>query len=254
MDLYFRGRASANKGLTLENTAQARCFYERALELDPSNIEALVGTAWVDFASVTNFLSDRSTRAAAAEAVLTKVLSLTPDHALAQHLLGGIHIYTNRAAEGIAKCEYSLHLDRNLAAAHSIIGLAKMFLGRAGETESHVLEALRLSPRDTQAHSWMAVAGSAKLYLARDDEAAAWLPRSIETNRNFPLAHFFLASCLAHLGQISDARAATMAGLALDPTFSIHRFRTGASSDNPTYLAQRERVYEGMRKAGVPDG
>jgi hypothetical protein len=72
-----------------------------------------------------------------------------------------------------------------------------MFIGRAGETESRVLEALRLSPRDTQTHSWMAVAGSAKLYLARDDEAAAWLRRSIETNRNFPLAHFFLASSLA---------------------------------------------------------
>ena len=67
-------------------------------------------------------------------------------------------------------------------------------------------------------------------------------------------AHFFLAAALAHLGRLDEARAATKAGLALDPTFTICRFRAGASSDNPTYLAQRERISDGMRKAGVPEG
>ena len=50
-----------------------------------------------------------------------------------------------------------------------------------------------------------------------------------------------------------EARAAATAGLALNPTFTIRRFRNSASSDNPTYLAQRERVIDGMRKAGVPE-
>jgi tetratricopeptide (TPR) repeat protein len=167
-------------------------------------------------------------------------------------VLGGVHIYTNRAAEGIAKCEHALRLDGNLAAAHAMIGAAKLFIGRAEETESHVLEALRLSPRDTVVHGWMFNAGAAKLYLGRHEEAAAWLRRAVETNRNYPAAHFFLGCTLAHLDQLSEARAATKAGLALDSTFTIHRFR-GASSDNPTYLAQRERIYEGMRKAGVPE-
>jgi tetratricopeptide (TPR) repeat protein len=255
MDLYFRGRASANKGYAPENMAQARCFYERALELDPGNIEALVGNAWVDAASIANFLSDdRSTRAAAAEAALTKVLLLAPNHAMAQYLLGAVHIYTNRAQEGIAKCEHALGLDRNLADAHHIIGMAKIFTGRAEETESYILEAMRLSPRDTFAHSWVLVAGLAKLYLGRDEEAAAWVRRAVETNPNYPVAHFFLASALAHLGQMSEARDATRAGLALDPTFTIQRYRVGASSNNPIFLAQRERIYEGMRKAGVPEG
>ena len=43
MDLYFQGRACCNKGLTPEYMAQARGFFERALALDPDNIEALVG-------------------------------------------------------------------------------------------------------------------------------------------------------------------------------------------------------------------
>ena len=43
MDLYFQGMACLNKGLTPEHMAQARGFFERALALDPGNIEALVG-------------------------------------------------------------------------------------------------------------------------------------------------------------------------------------------------------------------
>jgi tetratricopeptide (TPR) repeat protein len=117
-----------------------------------------------------------------------KVADEAPNHALARQLLGSVHIYTNRAEEGIAKCEHALDLDRNLPGAHTIIGMAKLFTGHAEESEGHVLEALRLSPRDAVAHSWMLVAGAAKLYLGCDQEAAAWLRRAVETNRNYPIA------------------------------------------------------------------
>ena len=60
--------------------ARARGFFERALALDPGNIEALVGTANVDARSASYIMTDeRSARLAAAEATLTKVLSLAPN-------------------------------------------------------------------------------------------------------------------------------------------------------------------------------
>ena len=62
---------------------------------------------------------DRAARLAAAEAALTKVLSLAPNHAMAHCLLGFVQIFTNRAAQGIAECERALALDRNLAGAHA---------------------------------------------------------------------------------------------------------------------------------------
>jgi hypothetical protein len=61
-----------------------------------------------------------------------------------------------------------------------------------------------------------------------------------------------LAAALAHLGKIDEARAAAKAGLDLEPSFSIARFRAGARSKNPVYLGGRERIYEGMRRAGIP--
>jgi hypothetical protein len=48
MDLYFQGRACQHKGLSAENLAQARTLFERALFLDPDNVEALTGVAMVD--------------------------------------------------------------------------------------------------------------------------------------------------------------------------------------------------------------
>jgi len=254
MDLYFQGRASANKGSAPENLAQARGYFEHSLALDPDNIEAMVGAANVDLACLSNYLADdRAALVAATEVTLTKVLSLAPNHAFAQYLLGGVYVYTNRALEGIAKCEHALALDRNLAAAHTVIGLAKCFSGRAEEAESHILEALRLSPRDTNAYNWMLIAGVAKLYLGADEEAVEWLRRSVETNRNAPIVHYHLAAALGQLGQLDKARAAATAGLALNPGFTIRHFRSNASSGNPTFLAQRERVYDGMRKGGVPE-
>jgi TolB-like protein/class 3 adenylate cyclase len=252
MDLCFQGRAWLNKGITPEYLAQARGFFERALALDSGNVEALVCIARVESFLGLMLLSDnRVAHLSAAEAAATKALSFAPDHAFAHNLLGLAQMATNRAAQGIAECERALVLDRNLANAHAAIGQGKNFLGRAAETEAHIQEALRLSPRDVGAFRWMHIAGGAKLLLHAEAEAVAWFHRSIEANRNFTLVHFHLAAALALLGQLDEARAAAQAGLALDPGFTLRRGT--AQSDNPIFLAQRERLHEGMRMAGVPE-
>jgi TolB-like protein/class 3 adenylate cyclase/Flp pilus assembly protein TadD len=254
LDLYFQGMAWFNKGPAPEYLSQARDFFERALALDPSNIDALVGTARVDALMAAAYMTDdRAARFAAAEATLTKVLSLAPNDAWAHFWMGVVKDQTNRTAEGIAEVQRALALDPNLAAAHGEMGNAKIFTGQAEETEAQENEALRLSPRDNFAFVWMLLAGAAKVHLGANEEAVEWLRRSIEVNRNLPMAHFFLAAALGNLGKLDEARAETQAGLALNPNFSVHGFRVGAESNNPIFLTQRERLLEGLRKAGVPE-
>ncbi len=254
MDLYFQGMDFYNQGVSLENLSRARVHFERAVALDPANVDALVGMATVDFLIGAGYMSDdRVARLAAAEAALTKVLSLAPNHARAHMYLGGVQTATGRATQGLAECERALVLDRNLARAHGFIGYAKMLLGRAEEIEDHALESLRLSPRDSGAYISMFVAGGAKHLLGKDEEAVAWLRRSIEANRNFRNTHVSLAAALAQLGRRDEARAAVQAALALDPSLTVRRYRAGIVSDNPTFLAQFERVYDGLRKAGLPE-
>jgi tetratricopeptide (TPR) repeat protein len=178
---------------------------------------------------------------------------LAPDYAAAHCWLGRLLIGSKRAERGIAECERALTLDRNLASAHAFIGLGKNAIGRAEETEEHVQEALRLSPRDTLAYRWMFIAGSAKLALGADEDAFHWLRRAVESNRTSAIAHYMFAAALARLGRVDDARSAAQEGHAIDPTFTIHRFRLGAASDNPIFLARRERVIEGLRAVGVPE-
>jgi tetratricopeptide (TPR) repeat protein len=257
LDLYFQGMAWLHRGLTPDTVAQARRLFDRAITIDADNVDALVGSARADVRAVA-YLSATDPTAAltAAEAKLTKALSLIPDHARAHMVLGLVEIHINRVAEGIAECEHALALDRNLASAHAIIGRGKIFVGHAEKTESHVAEALRLSPRDTMAFIWMTNAGLAKLHLGSYELATAWFRRAIEANRNYPEAYFNIATAFAQLGRLDEAHSAVKAGLALNPAFAVSRARAAwkAMSDDPTYLTQLEPIFDGMRKAGVPEG
>ena len=255
-DLVFQGWALINRGISPEYMTRARGFFERALVLAPENVEAMVGLALVDVTEGAAVLTDDPlARFAAAEIISTKALSLAPNHAAARLALGTALMCTKRAAQGIAEFEQALALDRNSAVAHSLIGYAKYLLGRGAETEAHVTEALRLSPRDPHAPQWLVWVGVSKVALNADAEAVSWLRRGLEANRNYSTAHFQLAAVLARLGEIDEARAAVKAGLALDPKFTVRRSRANnALSNDPAFLAGRERQLECMRLAGVPEG
>jgi TolB-like protein/class 3 adenylate cyclase len=254
MDLLFQGMAWYNRGATPEFLTKAAALLKEAIALDKDHVDALVWAAIADWTvAVAGISPDPGAHMASAETALIKALSASPGHALAHHGMGIVLGFTNRAELGIAECARALAIDRNLAAAHAHIGGNKMFIGRSEETEAHVIEALRLSPRDPWAFSWMAMAGAALNLLQRPKEAIPWLRRSLELNRNSPNSYFHLAASLAHLDQQEDARNAAAAGLALNPRFTTASYRLIRFSDSPLFLSQSEYVRDGMRKAGVPE-
>jgi hypothetical protein len=108
--------------------------------------------------------------------------------------LGYVEILTKRAPQGIAECERALELDRNLASAHAFIGLGKIFVGRAEETEAHVGEALRLSPSDTNARPF------------RFDRSAVG-PKGCVTEAAFGPLSVFVSSTVAGAGTNPVAKA-----------------------------------------------
>jgi TolB-like protein/class 3 adenylate cyclase len=256
MDLYFQGLAWYNKGWTPDNLAKARGFFDRALFADSENVDALVGAASTDvLAGALSFVTDSTMAFSAAQPKLARALSSAPEHALGHVWSGLADMFTRRAALGISECEYALELDRNLAAADAAIGFGKILIGRAEETEAHIAEALRLSPRDTLAYMWMHIAGIAKNHLGSWEQAIAWYHRALDANRNNPLTNFVLSAALAQLGRLDEAHSAVGAGLLLNPTFTISPARRAwqAISGDPKYLAQLEPIIEGLRKAGIPE-
>jgi TolB-like protein/class 3 adenylate cyclase len=255
MDLYFQGMSAYNRGHTPSNLAEARKLFERALALDPGNVDAIVGAARTHSASAGHHMSDdRAAEMAAAETLALKALSIAPENALAHLCLGVVQMFTHRAAQGVPELERALALDRNLAAAHAYIGLAQNFIGRGEETARHTEDALRLSPRDTAVYLWRTFNGSVKVFLGEDEEAVGELRRAIEANRNFAAAHFYLAVALAELGRLDEARLEVRAGLSIDPKFTIRRYRGDAPTDDPTFMSRRGQIYEIMRNVGIPEG
>ena len=201
------------------------------------------------------FVTDPMAAFAAAEAKLTKALSSVPDHARGHMWLGFVEISPSALRRASPNVNMRWRWIEISPTPMPCIGFGKIFIGRAEETEAHVAEALRLSPRDTLAYVWMTYAGVAKSHLGSYEQAVAWFRRAIEANRNYPHAYFQLAAALAQLGRLDEAHSAVKAGLALNPAFAISRARAAwtAMSDDPTYLAQLEPILEGMRKAGVPE-
>ena len=255
MDLYFQGRALCNKSWAPATLAQAGRLFERAVALDGNDGMAQVWIAGVGLLKVRFVMDcDRAALLAAAETRLLDVLSTQPNLAFAHLALGVVLANTNRTIQAIAEYERSLALDPNLAQAHAQIGSAKWLSGRSEETPVHIAEAFRLSPCDVFVHQWLLTLGAAKFHAGCEAECVSLFRRSIETNRQVPLAHFLLASVLALRGSLDEAKSAADAGFALDPGFTLRRYRQGPNSQNPIYLAKRERFFEGMRLAGIPEG
>ena len=99
----------------------------------------------------------------------------------------------------------------------------------------------------------MHLLGVVKLILGADAEAVECLRRSLEANRNFAIAHFQFAAALALVGSVEEARAAALAGFALDPDFTIRRTKGLALTSDPIFRAGSKRIREGMLMAGIPE-
>ena len=254
LDFCSRGYDWINRGINPESVARARECFDRARAIDPDDVEAILGLVLVEAISTRMRSFDRDAEnITAAEALALRALALEPRNARAHYCLGLILLFSRRAEQAIAELEQALAFDPNLAFAHAQIGFTKSALGRAEETEDHVMEAMRLSPRDAGAYVWCDFIGIAKVLLGQNAAALPWSRRSVETNRNYPIAHFHYAAALALCGRTAEGGLEVKTGLALAPNFTIRHYREDVLSDNPTYLAQRVRILEGMRLAGAPE-
>jgi hypothetical protein len=58
MDHYFLGLAAYNRGMTAANLNSARAHFDRALEIDPANVDALIYRGCVDLSLAFSLLTD----------------------------------------------------------------------------------------------------------------------------------------------------------------------------------------------------
>nr|AIA17248.1 TPR repeat [uncultured bacterium] len=252
--LALRGWAILNQPLSLRRDRDACKLFEAALRRDDRNIEALIGLALYHTNDLRTFAStNRDEQLCIAEKAITEALVLAPGSALAHFVHANVLHVSGATERSLREFELAITLDHNLAWAHADAGFMKVLLGRAEEAEADLTNAVRLSPRDPGLDRWLSLIGIADLFLGRHASALARLRKSVEMNPNVALTQFFLAAASALSGHTAEAWAARDAGLRLDPHFTVARFRNEPRSNNATFLAQRERIYEGLSLAGVPE-
>ncbi len=124
-------------------------------------------------------------------------------------------------------------------------------VGRPAEGLEFIDTAMRLDPQS----DYLFRLGEAQYHLERYDEAAATLLRAAKRNPGVAWNFFLLAAAYGQLGREQEAESAI-------ETFNKMRAKAGQHPMSLAdlggwrfkYSAERERLREGLRKAGLPEG
>ena len=94
----------------------------------------------------------------------------------------------------------------------------------------------------------------AHTHLAEWEQAIEWCTKSIASGNAsmYPLVD--LAAANAWAGHDKEAKDAVAQLRKLNPDLSVQSWAGIHWSDDPTFNAQYQRIVEGLRKAGLPEG
>jgi adenylate cyclase len=253
VDLAMRGWSAVNRPITRENLNEARRLFEQALLLDPSYPKALVGLARTLSAMISAHMSDApAADLQQADEMVTRVLSRFPNNAMA-HFIKGEILVTRKDFEGaIREYEAATTNDRSLAPAYGAIGRALVRAGRAEDAFKPLETAIRLSPRDPAMNLWLFSICHAHSHLAQDEATIEWCNRAVALGPYW-VAYVDLASAYAWMGREQEAHEVVTKLHELMPGYTVDRWAHESWSDNPTFMAQYQRIVEGLRKAGLPE-
>jgi adenylate cyclase len=228
---------------------------DRALHIDNGNVFALTGMTLRYIVPVIEAQSsDPQADIRRADELVTRALAIDPNFYAAHFAKAFVFVAQGRTQEAVAEGERSLALNPSYINAYVALCSANNFLGRPDRALELADKAIRLSPRDPFLRELYHQKGWAFFMKQQDDQAIEWLRRA-EGGDVF--TDLILAAALALTGQQADAHEALKRYLAVNgvtsKTIAQLRKQQLSLADNPKWLAYNERLFEGLRKAGMPE-
>jgi adenylate cyclase len=260
-DLALQCFAAASKAGWIGKEADAGySLCEQALAIDPNNVRALTWFAIKFFAlAQTGVSGDPKGDLERADELVSKALALDPNWTVSHHIKGAILRFQARYPEAVAEHERALALDPSNVGAAGDLGFDYGMHGDSDKSLEYFDKALRESPHDSQLGAWYGGKAVANFGLKNYDQAVDWARRAIAVNPNYvQWIHATLVAALALSGQETQAREALQRYLALPstgPLKTIAAFKAyfSAQGGGPARVEMNERVYDGLRKAGMPE-
>ena len=139
------------------------------------------------------------------------------------------------------------------------LGFDYAMLGRFDKGLEYFDKAILASPHDPLLAHFYGGKAVANFGLKNYDQAIDWARQAIAVNPNYVhYIHTILVAALALTGHDAEAREALQRYVALPstgPFKTIAAFRAyySAQGGGPTRLEATERIYDGLRKAGMPE-
>ena len=238
--------------LARDDCLEAFRLIDEVLQRDPKNAMALADLAFnwhmgglfgwskETLPEAMERMADAARRAVAAD----------DQDATAHTSLAVYELFSNRHDDAIRRLHRAIALDPNSSFARGYLGVAYSFGGEPDRSLPAIEEAVRLSPRDYLMVIWHTVNAWSHLHAEHYAEAMNCANQAIEFNPNFPDSYWTLAAAAAHLGRMSEARAALAGFVQLLPGLTLGDPRLIRPFRRP---ADRERVLSGLRKAGLPE-
>ncbi len=254
-DLALQGWAALYKPASPETREEARRLFERALELDPHTLRAVTGLSLTLANLVINGQSPNPAEdLRRADALSQQAVRLDPNDAAAHAQRARVLQAQRRQHEAAEEYRVSVQINGNIPTTTLFLGETLAFTGKSADAIPLFERAFELSPRDPGLGIWQFEMGRAMLLLRRDDEALAWLSKSVATNPRLAYGQLYYAAIMAIKGDLSAARAALAAAGRLNPNYTtLAKFRATDLSDDPAYVEQRKYVEDALRAAGLPE-
>jgi TolB-like protein/DNA-binding winged helix-turn-helix (wHTH) protein/Tfp pilus assembly protein PilF len=234
---------------------QARTLFEQALKIDPDSPEALSGLALSHMTEVLGRWSESpSTQIALAAEAIEKALILKPADPRINNIRGLVLYAQGKIDEAEKATERALELHPNWPRALQRLGFLRLQQGRPAEVAAPVLMSQRLNPLDTeqmsQSHFTL---GMAQFHLRQDDEAYEQMRQAATLSPRNGFAWQWMAAIDALRDRPEQARLNLAEYRKYIPGHTVSSLKASEPSRNAAFWAERERFYDGLRKAGLPE-
>jgi TolB-like protein/Tfp pilus assembly protein PilF len=233
---------------------EAHRLLRRAVELDPNSAFAWSGLAHIHISELaTRHTEDWDGSIARAEEAATRAVELDPQMTRALLTLSQVRAYQGRFEESLDGLDRAMVLNANMPAVYQWQGIAHMLMGNARLAIRPLETCIELSPRDRRLSTLTRNLALAYLHLGDDEKGLHLGERSIHQHPVWPRSYETLAAAYAVSGLMEEARATVEVLLRHWPDYSIAQHRAEMMSTRPAFLAQRERLLDGLRSAGLPE-
>jgi class 3 adenylate cyclase/TolB-like protein/Tfp pilus assembly protein PilF len=261
-DLALQCAAGFQKNWLGKEADAAYALCEQALAIDPNNVRALMGLGQkFFFLAILGGSSDQKGDLERADEFDSKARALDPDWSWNHLLKGDILRFQARYPEAVAELERALALDPSNVYATASLGWCYLMQGRELDKGLEYFDkAIRTSPHDPSLFGFYGGKAVGNFGLKNYDQTIDWSRRALAINPNYaPYIYSVFVAALALTGHETEAREALQSYLALPstgPFKTISAFKAyySAQGGDPPRVETNERVYDGLRKAGMPEG